>query len=52
MDYNLLAEKLFPHIHKTPEDILAQYPARDLPEGAKVTRMGTSPTGLMHLSSL
>ena len=22
MDYNLLAEKLFPHIHKTPEDIL------------------------------
>ena len=52
MDYNLLAEKLFPHIHKTPEDILAQYPARDLPEGAKVTRMGPSPTGFMHLGNL
>jgi len=52
MDYNLLAEKLFPHITKTPEDILAQYPARQLPEGAKVTRMGPSPTGFMHLGNL
>lgn len=52
MDYNLLAEKLFPHINKTPEDILAQYPARQLPEGAKVTRMGPSPTGFMHLGNL
>lgn len=52
MDYMLLADKLFPHIHKTPEDILAQYPARQLPEGAKVTRMGPSPTGFMHLGNL
>ena len=37
MDYNLLAEKLFPQVTKQPEDI--QYPARELPEGAKVTRM-------------
>ena len=50
MDYNLLAEKLFPHITKQPEDI--QYPARELPEGAKVTRMGPSPTGFMHLGNL
>ncbi len=49
MDYNLLAERLFPHITKTPEEILAQYPKRELPEGAKVTRMGPSPTGFMHL---
>lgn len=52
MDYMLLADKLFPHTHKTPEDILAQYPARQLPEGAKVTRMGPSPTGFMHLGNL
>ncbi len=50
MDYNLLAEKLFPHITKQPEEI--QYPARELPEGAKVTRMGPSPTGFMHLGNL
>ena len=52
MDWNRLAEILFPHITKTPEDILAQYPARALPEGAKVTRMGPSPTGFMHLGNL
>lgn len=52
MDYNLLAERLFPHITKTPEEILAQYPKRELPEGAKVTRMGPSPTGFMHLGNL
>lgn len=52
MDWNRLAELLFPHITKTPEDILAQYPARQLPEGAKVTRMGPSPTGFMHLGNL
>lgn len=52
MDYMLLADKLFPHIQKTPEEILAQYPVRQLPEGAKVTRMGPSPTGFMHLGNL
>ena len=30
----------------------ARYPKRDLPEGAKVTRMGPSPTGFMHLGNL
>ena len=50
MEYNLLAEKLFPQVTKQPEDI--QYPARELPEGAKVTRMGPSPTGFMHLGNL
>ena len=52
MDYNRLAELLFPHINTTPEDIEARYPKRDLPEGAKVTRMGPSPTGFMHLGNL
>ncbi len=52
MDYNRLAELLFPHIRQTPEQIEARYPARQLPEGAKVTRMGPSPTGFMHLGNL
>ena len=52
MDYPLLADKLFPHITETPEDVEARYPRRALPEGAKVTRMGPSPTGFMHLGNL
>ena len=52
MDYNKLAEMLFPHIDKTPADYEAIYPQRDLPEGAKVTRLGPSPTGFIHLGNL
>lgn len=52
MDYNKLAELLFPHITKTPGEIEALYPERDLPEGAKVTRLGPSPTGFIHLGNL
>ena len=33
MDYNRLAELLFPHINTTPEEIEARYPKRELPEG-------------------
>ncbi|MEM1485103.1 glutamate--tRNA ligase [Oscillospiraceae bacterium PP1C4] len=52
MDYNALAELLFPEITATPEEIEAQYPKRQLPEGAKVTRIAPSPTGFMHLGNL
>ena len=52
MDYQKLAELLFPHITKTPEDYEAMYPQRNLPEGAKVTRLGPSPTGFIHLGNL
>ena len=52
MDYNKLADILFPEITKTPADYEAMYPPRDLPEGAKVTRLGPSPTGFMHLGNL
>lgn len=52
MDYNRLAELLFPNVTATPEEIEAQYPERNLPEGAKVTRMAPSPTGFMHLGNL
>ena len=52
MDYQALAELLFPDIQTTPEEIEAMYPPRQLPEGAKVTRMAPSPTGFMHLGNL
>ena len=52
MDYKKLAELLFPEITKTPEDYEKLYKKRDLPEGAKVTRLGPSPTGFIHLGNL
>lgn len=52
MDYNKLANLLFPQIRKTPADYEEIYPKRDLPEGAKVTRLGPSPTGFIHLGNL
>jgi len=52
MDYDKLAELLFPNITKTPEDYEKEYPPRDLPEGAMVTRMAPSPTGFIHLGNL
>ncbi len=52
MDRMELAELLFPHIDKTPEDYEALYPQRNLPAGAKVTRLGPSPTGFIHLGNL
>jgi len=52
MNYEKLAELLFPHITKTPADWLAEYPPRILPEGAKVTRLAPSPTGFIHLGNL
>ncbi len=52
MDYNKLAELLFPHIKKTPEEYEKIYPQRNLPADAKVTRLGPSPTGFIHLGNL
>lgn len=52
MDYEKLAELLFPNVTKTPEEIEELYPARDLPEGAKVTRFAPSPTGFVHFGGL
>ena len=52
MDHNALAELLFPHIEKTPDDYEKIYPLRNLHEGAKVTRLGPSPTGFIHLGNL
>ena len=52
MDYKALAELLFPNVTETPEELEAQFPARDLPEGAVVSRMAPSPTGFVHLGNL
>lgn len=52
MDNKKLAELLFPNIDKTPEYYENMYPERNLPEGAKVTRLGPSPTGFIHLGNL
>ena len=52
MDYNYLAELLFPHITELPADVEAKYPKRQLPEGAKVTRFAPSPTGFVHFGGL
>ena len=52
MNYEKLAELLFPQITKLPADIEAEFPQRTLPEGAKVTRFAPSPTGFVHFGGL
>ena len=52
MNTELLAELLFPHITKSVEDYESQYPPRNLPEGAKVTRFAPSPTGFVHFGGM
>lgn len=52
MDYQGLSELMFPQITKTIADYEQIYPQRDLPEGARVTRLAPSPTGFIHLGNL
>lgn len=52
MDNKKMATLLFPNIDKTPEFFENLYPPRELPEGARVTRLGPSPTGFIHLGNL
>ena len=46
MDHSTLAELLFPNVTKTPADMENEFPARTLPEGAKVTRFAPAPRDL------
>lgn len=52
MDYQALADLLFPDVTETPDDVEARFPQRNLKEGAVVTRMAPSPTGFVHLGNL
>ena len=46
-----LSELIYPEM-ANDTDYEAMYPKRNLPEGAKVTRLGPSPTGFIHLGNL
>ena len=52
MDYQALAELLFPNVSMTPDELEAKFPHRNAPEGAVITRMAPSPTGFVHLGNL
>ena len=52
MNFDQLADLLFPNVIETPEDMERRYPPRNLPEGAKVTRFAPSPTGFVHFGGL
>ena len=52
MDYQKLADILFPDVTDTPEMLEERFPYRNAPEGAVITRMAPSPTGFVHLGNL
>ena len=52
MDYQQLADLLFPNVTKSWKEYLDMYPERNLPKGAEVLRMAPSPTGFIHLGNL
>lgn len=52
MDFQKLADLLFPGFSGDMSVLEQRYPARALAEGARVSRFSPSPTGLPHLGSL
>jgi glutamyl-tRNA synthetase len=51
-DNKKLAQLLFPNIEKTPDYYEELYSARNLKDGARVTRFAPSPTGFLHFGNL
>lgn len=51
MNYQKLADLLYPNTTKTIEDYLKIYPLRNLDENVEVTRFAPSPTGYLHFGS-
>ncbi len=52
MDYQKLADKLFPENYPSLSYYEEKYPPRALKKGAEVTRLAPSPTGFIHLGNL
>ncbi|MGW5922308.1 glutamate--tRNA ligase [Nocardia fluminea] len=44
--------RLIPATASTPDDLERQYPSRELPQGAEVTRFAPSPTGYVHIGGI
>ncbi|MGL5381565.1 glutamate--tRNA ligase [Clostridium sp.] len=52
MNFEKLAELMFPNVDKTPEDYIGMYPKRELKDGAVVCRYAPSPTGFQHIGGV
>ncbi len=52
MDYQKLAQLLYPNITKDVQYYFNKYSKRKLPSGAEVTRFAPSPTGHLHFGGL
>ena len=52
MDYQQLADWLFPEVHTTIEELEQRFPKRNIDEEAMITRLGPSPTGFIHIGNL
>ncbi len=52
MNFKELSDLIYPDPAHTAGEYEAMYPERDLPAGAKVTRLGPSPTGFIHMGNL
>lgn len=47
-----IIDRIFPDPLVSPAELEARFPKRDLADDAMVTRVGPSPTGLMHIGTL